>query len=253
MRDEEKKIGGEAPGGGAGGSELPRLSAGDLHLLIGGLLGEKEARKIFRRAGFGGGSGRIAESLDFHKISLLLAREAETDPELYAQIVRGIRGAFRLFFGAHPSFDPIQEARRLRPRDVVADAAPVFWALVNDLSPEGRLALAALRQKLFPPERKRPARKEERGADGAGRAGRPDKAAAGAAPEAPGLRQERDGLARRLDKAEAKQEELRARLRVVPEIRLISETDLNARVYESGKRKRSVFLDFRDSAPPEAP
>ena len=38
---------------------------------------------------------------------------------------------------------------------------------------------------------------------------------------------------------------IRAAARVVPEIRLIGEDELNQRVYESGKRKRAVFFDLR--------
>jgi phenylacetate-CoA ligase len=40
-------------------------------------------------------------------------------------------------------------------------------------------------------------------------------------------------------------EEIRARVRVTPEVRLLSEEDLNARVYETGKRKRTTFFDLR--------
>jgi phenylacetate-CoA ligase len=41
------------------------------------------------------------------------------------------------------------------------------------------------------------------------------------------------------------EEEVRARVRVVPEIRLVTGEELNARVYETGKRKRTTFFDLR--------
>ena len=41
------------------------------------------------------------------------------------------------------------------------------------------------------------------------------------------------------------EEEVRARLRVVPEIRLVTGEELAARVYETGKRKRTTFFDLR--------
>ena len=41
------------------------------------------------------------------------------------------------------------------------------------------------------------------------------------------------------------EEEVRARVRVVPEIRLVGEAEWNARVYETGRRKRTTFFDLR--------
>ncbi len=42
-------------------------------------------------------------------------------------------------------------------------------------------------------------------------------------------------------------EDIRARIRVMPEVELISEAQLSEKVYQSGKRKRSTFFDLRDA------